>query len=151
MNEETTPIGEQLYLVSLELKAAKLQEAIAKGRRIAFEERFISLVPNELKVHEGQTTLSLNDGSEVVTEAGFTVKADIEGIRELFDDFGNPSLLGVDKLYPPIAQETTHTLDLDGYEWYRKNHPDIYNLIAEHVTITPKKIEVELKPARKEK
>lgn len=138
-------IAEDLLRVALELKAAKLQEAIAKERRIEFEERIIALIPRKMEVNRGQTTVPLSDGSKIVTKAGITVKADIAAIRNLFDDLNNPSL------HWPIASKTTHTLDLEGYEWYKKHYPDIYNLIAEYVTVTPKKIGVELKPAKKEK
>ena len=139
----SSDIKEQLYLVSLELKAARLQEAIAKERRIEFEEKIIALIPPELEVNKGQTTTLLKDGSKIVTKAGITVKADIKEIREIFSDLS--------ALHPPISSKATYTLDMEGYEWYRKNHPDIYNLIAEHVTVTPKKIGVELKPAKKGK
>ena len=138
-------IAEDLLRVALELKAAKLQEAIAKDRRIEFEERIIALIPKEMEVNRGQTTVPLSDGSKIVTKAGITVKSDIEEIREIFGD------LGYVGMYCPIAMKTTYSLDLDGYAWYKKHHPDIYNLIAEYVTVTPKKIGVELKPAKKEK
>ena len=138
-------VAEELLRVALELKAAKLQEAIATERRIEFEEQIIMLVPAELKVHEGQTTIPLSDGSKIVTKAGITVKSDIDEIKKIFGD------LGYVGMYCPIAMKTTHTLDLKGYEWYKQNHPDIYSLIAEHVTVTPKKIGVELKPAKKGK
>lgn len=134
---------EDLFRVSLELKAAKLQEAIAKKRRIEFEEKIIAMIPEGWEVNKGQTTVTFSDGSKVVTKAGVTVKADIPAITKIFDDLNG--------LCPPIASMTTYTLDIEGYEWYKKNHPDIYNRIAEYVTVTPRKIGVELKPAKKGK
>jgi hypothetical protein len=134
-------VTEELTRVALELKAAKLQEALAKERRIEYEEKLIALVPPELEVHKGQTTISFPDGSKVVTKAGVTVKANIAEIQKIFED--------LPEHHAPIANKTTHALDLVGYEWYRMNFPDIYNLIAEHVEVTPKKIGVELKPAKK--
>jgi len=135
--------AEELLRVALELKAARLQEAIARERRIDFEEKIIALIPAELKVNEGQTTVPLPDGSKIVTKAGVTIKADTAQIMDIFRHFPEMPV--------PISSKTSYTLDLDGYEWYKKNHPGIYNDIAEHVTVTPKKIGVELKPIKKGK
>jgi hypothetical protein len=128
-------VTEELTRVALELKAAKLQETLAKERRIEYEEKLIALVPPELEVHKGQTTISFPDGSRVVTKAGVTIKANIAEIQKIFED--------LPEHHAPIASK------LPGYEWYRVNLPDVYNLIAEHVEVTPKKIGVELKPAKK--
>ncbi|GAG27096.1 unnamed protein product, partial [marine sediment metagenome] len=72
-------------------------------------------------------------------------KADLEEIQELFLEMGQPALMS------PIRSKTTRELDVTGYEWYKANHFDVWSLITEHVSVTPKKVSVTLKPAQEKK
>jgi len=133
-----TPAQEEaakLYVLSVNLRAAKDAENAAKANRIAIEEMIAALVPGP---DVGQVTAKVKDGSKLVVTRGFNYKADLDGIRQAMA--GNT-------LPCPIKSKTTHQLDVAGYEWYKKNHPDVFSLLTQHVTVTPKKVSIALKSA----
>lgn len=126
----------RLYVLAVNFRHAKEAEETAKANRIAIEEMIAALIPGP---ETGQKTVTVKDGSKLVVTRGFNYKADIEAIKHYQLAFG-----------APITSKTTHALDVKGYEWYRENHPDVFAQIAQHVSVTPKKVSVALKPAKEE-
>ena len=116
------------------LRRAKDTEEQAKKNRINLEELVAKLIPTD---EVGQKTVAASDGTKVTVKRGLNYKADLMEIEEFFIDY--------DDLPAPIAIKTTRELDIAGYEWYRKNHPGTFAHIAQHVTVTPKKVSVVLK------
>ena len=131
-----TPAEEEaarLYVLSVNLRTAKDRENGMKARRIAIEEQIAALIPGP---ETGQKTVVVKDGSKLVVTRGLNYKADLDGIMNSLADTEWQS---------PIKSKSTCQLDVEGYEWYRKNHPDVFNHIAQHVSVTPKKVSVVLK------
>jgi len=137
--QKLTPAEEEVakfYVLSVNLRAAKAREESAKANRIAIEDQIASLVPGP---EVGQKTVAIKDGSKLVVTRGLNYKADLEVIRKTLTNPDFP---------PPIKSKTTYQLDVDGYEWYKANHPDVFSLLVGHVSVTPKKVSVVLKPAK---
>lgn len=116
-----------------QLLQAKQAEAEAKAERIELEEAIAAIVDGPEK---GQRTVTLPGAGKVTVERGFNYKADCGAIQESWSR---------DDLPPPIKTKTTRVLDVAGYEWYMANHSTLHRLIAEHVTVTPKKVSVTVK------
>ena len=138
-----TPADEmaaRLYVLAVNLRAAKETEECAKARRIEIEEMIAKSVPGP---ESGQVTVPVKGGLKLVVKRGFNYQADLNKIQHLWDD----SELPIGNIMAPIKSKTTHELDAKGYEWYRENHPDVFSLISQHVTVTPKKVSVVLKSA----
>jgi hypothetical protein len=128
-----------LKILAMNLRSAKRQEESTKANRIAVEETIAALIPGK---EDGQVTETLPDGSKIVVKRGFNYRANLKGIEEIFN--------GLDGLPAPIKIEATRKLEVAGYEWYRRNHLEIFQQMIEHVTVTPKKVAVELKDPKGE-
>ncbi|MFZ5832266.1 MAG: DUF7173 family protein [Planctomycetota bacterium] len=128
--------AKQLAELANLLTAAKSEEKLAEGKRIEIEERIAALIPGP---ERGQKTVALPDGRKLTVERGFNYRADCAEIEKLF------TTGAVSGEFPPTKVKTTRELDVTGYEWYRTNDPDSFALLAQHVTVTPKKIAVSLK------
>lgn len=132
-----TPAEEEaakLYVLAVNLRAAKVAEESAKAHRITIEEMLAPLIPGP---EIGSKTITLKDGSKVTITRGFNYKADLDEIEKALAPY---------KEWPaPIKSKSTCQLDVDGYEWYRENHPEIFAQIAQHVSVTPKKVSVVLR------
>jgi len=117
------------------LQKAKTVESSAKAERMVLEERVASLVETK---EAGQKTITLASGVKVTVKRGFNYKTDIDGMRDAFASIGFPA---------PIKTETKHTLDVEGYEWYRglSSVSEVFKEISSYVTVTPKKVAVLLK------
>ncbi len=122
-----------LVNVAINLRKAKEVEARTKANRIKLEELLASLVPTK---EIGQTTTVLTNGMKVVVKRGYNYGADCDDIQRLFMEMGSGDLVA------PIKAKTTRSLDVVGYEWYRANHPDVFRIMSEHVTVTPAKVSV---------
>lgn len=133
-----TPAEERLIRLRglvANLQAAKRNEESIKTNRIALEGMIAELIPGR---EDGQVTETLPDGSKIVVKRGFNYKADLDEIEGI--------LASCEKEMPiPIEVKTTRKLDVKGYEWYRENYPELSVLLTQHVTVTPKKVAVELK------
>jgi methionine aminopeptidase len=123
------------------LKAQKETEEFAKKIRIEIEEEIAALIPTK---DSEQSTFTLGDGSKVTVKRGLNYKADPRDIIEVFSD----EAISQYSLPIPIVTKVVQTLDIKGYEWYRKNHPLIFQEMAEFVTVAPKKVAVTLQAAR---
>ena len=131
----------QLYVLSVNLRAAKEAEASAKERRIEIEEMIAEIVPGP---DIGQVTVSVKDGSKLVVTRGFNYKADLDGIRNVIAECNDRGM----GIIVPTRSKTTHELDIRGYEWYKQSHPQIFAQLSQHVSITPKKVSVVPKSAK---
>lgn len=132
-----TDTQRMLILMELasELALRKLAEDEAKALRIETEERIAELIPGPEK---GAKTVTLKDGRKITVERGFNYKADCNAIESLFASEGETR-------FAPVKTKTTRELDPTGYHWYETNDPDTFKLLAQHVTVTPKKTSVALK------
>ena len=127
-------MSKELESLCYRLIDAKQQEETAKAVRICLEEQIASLVDGP---DNGQKTCKLDDGLSVTVKRGFNYRADCEKILELFS--------GDSALPPPVKSKTVRELDEKGYEWFRTNEPERFTAVAEFVTVTPKKVAVEVK------
>ncbi len=126
-----------LEVLASALRAAKSKENLAKDIRISIEEDIAKCVETK---EVGQKTVTLENGTKVTVKRGLNYRADIDGIYSALED--NP-------FHPPVKMETKYSLDVKGYEWYRENNSEIFERIAKHVTVTPKKIAVTLQEPKK--
>ena len=114
----------------------KREEDFWKKKRIEAEESIAALLPGPEK---GQKTVTLDDGTKITVERGLSFKSDIGAIENAWCD---------DQIPPPIKTRTTKLLDEAGYEWLRVNNKGLFDLIAPHVTVKPKKVSVSVKAAK---
>lgn len=127
--QELTKLAEKLSAVILECS-----EAAAVRNQI--ETEIAALIPSE---DMGQKTVTLKDGTKITVKRGLIYKADLNKIEFALADF---------EALAPIETKTTRELDIEGYEWYRANDLLIFPHIAQHVTVTPRKVSVTLKAAK---
>ncbi len=127
---------EELTVLAFNLSSAKEAEARTKAHRIEIEELIANLIPGD---ESGQVTRNLLNGTKIVVKRGFNYRADLAGVNDALARYDLPT---------PIETKTTHSLDVVGYEWFKRNHPDAFRQIAEHVVVTPKKVAVTIKKAK---
>lgn len=120
----------------MRLQLAKITEERAKEDRIKVEEEIAALVKTK---DTGSKTVSAGDFKVTVTR-GLNYKADIKEIDKIASE---------NNFFAPVKVTTKRELDLKIYEWQRENAPDIFNTFCQHVTVTPKKISVAIKPTKK--
>ena len=122
------------------LRRAKDTEEQAKKNRIKLEELVAKFVPTD---EVGQKTVVASDGTKVTVKRGLSYKADLDAIETVLPSIsdGHHTDSG---LPAPIEVKTTRSLDVKGYEWYRKNHPGVFAQLAQHITVTPRKISVSI-------
>ena len=129
----------QLDILARNLLVAKHNEEIARRSRIEIEERIIGEIA--FAEDRGQKTVTLEDGTKIVVKKELSYKVDFDALEEErfpLDKDGDPPPL-------PTKSKTTRELDVKGYEWYREHNPDVFRIIAQHVTVTPRKPSVEVK------
>ncbi len=112
---------------------AKIALSAAKADLVEVEVKLACLIPGP---ESGQRTINLADKRKIVVTRGFNYSADCKELAKLDLGEGFP---------PPIKSSATASLDEVGYEWYRKNRPELFTKIAEHVSAKPKKISVTIK------
>ena len=117
---------------------AKRTEDAAKKARITAEEAIALLVETD---DNGSKTVDAGEGLKVTVKRAMAYEADVEAIRAL----DIPEDLLPVELHPAIPAE--YGFDEKGYEWLRKERPDVFAKVAEHVTATPRKVSVSLKLA----
>ena len=130
-------VVETLEVLATQLTEAKCAEEMAKAERIAIEEKIAALVPGPEK---GQKTVALADGRKLTVERGLNYKADVQAIEE--------AMSAIRQVHVPIKVKTTRELDVVGYEWFRENDHNAFDIISQYVTVTPKKVAVSLKAAK---
>ena len=64
---------------------------------------------------------------------------DVAGIKRTCKDFCEANDASV---YVPLKSSTKIVLDTEAYEYYRKNYPDFFSLLAKHVQVKPAKTSV---------
>ncbi len=121
------------------LRDAKDAEALAREVRIGIETQIAELVPTD---EEGQKTIPVGDGVKLTVKRSLAYRADMEEIARTLNRLG---LRDGNKYHPPIKTTTRQELDVAGYKWYRKESPEVWKAIAEHVVVTPRKVAVTLK------
>ena len=117
-----------------EFIAAKAAETLARNARVDVENSIAALIPTE---DIGQETVTLPGGQKVTVSRGLLYKADVQAIEECF--------LAADIPHPPLKSKTTAELDVKGYEWFRCNDPQMFGILSQHVSVTPKKTAITVK------
>ncbi len=127
----------KLEFLFFELQATKSHEEVVKRRRISFEEQIAALIEGP---ESGSKTVTLESGRKITVKRGVNYSADIDRINEL----------EIDDYFPPLQSKTTVVLNIEGYEWYRRNRPAIFALVSQFVETTPKKIAVTIKEKKED-
>lgn len=129
----------QLRSLCTKLLCAKKVEEQAKATRIAAEFAIAKLIPGPAN---GQKTKTFEDGIKVTVKRKLIYSANVVEIEKVValvsDKIGQ-------EIPTPVESKTTRTLDVKGYEWFRNNAPDMFNLISKHVTVKPAKDAVTIK------
>lgn len=120
----------------MRLQLAKITEERAKEDRIKAVEEIAALVKTK---DVGSKTVSAGDFKVTVTR-GQNYAADIEEIDKIASE---------NNFHAPVKVTTKRELDVKAYEWQRENATDIFDAFCPHVTITPKKVSVAIKPTKK--
>ncbi len=128
---------DNLMELACKLDLAKQLELATKVARVKLECRIESMVSCP---EEGQVTIKLPNGSSVCVKRSLIYKADTEKIQGVFTMYNSACV--PEQLPCPLKSSTKVELDKDGYAWYRKNHPDLHKIIAEHVTVKPAKTSI---------
>jgi len=93
----------------------------------------------------GSKSKKVSEDLKVTVKRELIYKPDVEKIREVCTSRSS----GESVLFPPLKSKTVVELDEKGYKWYEANNPEIFRLIAEHVSAKPAKVYVEVKPVKK--
>ena len=133
-----------LICLAFSLRKAEKAEETARTNRIKLEEMISSFLPTK---EVGQETKVLSNGVSITIKRGLRYKADLDDIQEVIANQVPAGQTGIEypDLMAPIKVKTTRELDVKGYEWYRQNHPTIFNRMSQHVTVTPAKVSVTVK------
>ncbi len=123
---------DKLEALFVTLAINRILEAEAKKRRISCEERIAALIEGP---ESGSKTVTLGSGKKITVKRGVNYSADIDRINEL----------EIDDYFPPLQSKTTIVLNIEGYEWYRRNRPSIFALVSQFVETKPKKVAVTIK------
>ncbi len=122
-----------IVLYVSDFNTSKVREASEKRNRITVETKLAALIPGP---DDGQRTITLPGKVKVVVKRGFLLKADVGRIEKLCLEEG---------LHPPVKSAAGKTLDVDGYEWYKKNNPEFFAKLAKLVERKPSKVAVTIK------
>lgn len=123
-----------------ELEGAKIAESIATVGRIAIEMKLAALIPGKA---EGQRTINLADKRKVVIERGLIYTASAKSVEAI------EAIFAYSEKFSPIEVKSSCKLDVTGYKWYRENDAAVFEQIAKHVEVKPKKTAVSVKPPKK--
>ncbi len=119
-------------LVNLFLLAKKREELAIKERS-ELGNKIADLCPGP---DIGAKTFQVTEDIKVTIERGYNYKADITEIQNLFATSNQAS---------PVKTKTTIELDVKGYEWYRTNNKEMFDSMTRFVTVTPKKVSIQVK------
>lgn len=132
-------LDEELRILCRKFMCAKGAESQAKATRIAAESAIAILVPGR---KDGQKTKTLQDGTKIIVKRRLIYEADLPAIDMVIASVSKR----IGQQVPvPIKSKTTRALDVKGYEWFRENASDMFDLLAKHVTVKPSKDAVTIK------
>ena len=126
----------QLTFLIEDFMDAKDDEDFARQKRIEIEEKIAALVPGP---EDGQVTVKIRN-AKLTVKRGLTYKADLDGITA--------RMTGETEFPPPIKTKAVRELDVQGYEWYRANHPDIFSVLSNYVQVKPRKVSITVNSAK---
>ncbi len=115
---------------------AKAAEEQAKATRIAAEGAIAAVVEGPEK---GQATRNLSDGTKIVVKRSIIYHCNVAAISKTCKDFCEANNA---KVHVPLKSSTKTVLDTEAYEYYRKNYPEFFSLLAKHVQVKPAKTSV---------
>ena len=118
--------------LSLLLSGAKTVEGRAKENRIEVEEALALLIECD---EEAQRSVVVGD-YKVTVKRGLSYKVDAVGIRELCLEHSTNVLL---------KSSVTWSLDVAGYKSVKKDDPEFFAFLTQHVEVKPKKTAVTVK------
>ncbi len=134
--------NDKLEILFAILEALKVIESEAKERRVTCEEKIASLIAGP---ESGSKTVTLESGRKITVKRGISYSADLSGIDQAQIRDAPKSLW-----MAPIRSKTTRELDVEGYEWYKKNDPVAFAAISEFVKTKPKKVAVTIKEKKED-
>ena len=120
------------------LVVAKAAEAQAKATRIVAENALSAAIVGPEK---GQVTRDLSDGTKIVVKRSIIFHCDVAAIKQTCEDYCKTY---GGKVYVPLKSSTKTVLDIEAYEYYRKNHIEFWSLLARHVQVKPAKTSVNI-------
>ena len=109
----------RLRVHASKLVVAKAAEAQAKATRIVAENALAAAIVGPEK---GQVTRDLWDGTKIVVKRSLIYHCDFAAIRQTCEDYCKTY---GGKAYAPIKHSTKVELDIEAYEYYRKNHLEL--------------------------
>ena len=122
---------DNIKTLAQELYDAKRAEDAASAARIAIEERIAALVETG---DNGSKTVEAGAQTSKTVKRALSYKADLENLRLIPDA-------------PIKTVPAKPALDEKAYEKLRESNPALFSKVAEFVTVTPRKVSVELKLA----
>lgn len=130
------PEERKLRAHASKLVAAKAAEQQAKATRIVAENALIAAIKGPEK---GQVSRNLSDGTKIVVKRCIIYHCDVAAIKQTCVDFEDKHKA---KVHVPLKSSTKTELDVEAYEFYRKNYPDFFSILAAHVQVKPAKTSV---------
>lgn len=116
----------------IEFTHAKLNEELAKKKRLDVEERILALMPVK---EEGSTTVVMSSGLKLVLTGKLNYKCDnLKAMAEFCAQW--PANM--------VPVKTELKLDETGCKWLRGNDPEAWASLAQFVTVTPAKTAVKV-------
>lgn len=113
----------------------KKRENKANKERVAIEKQLIELYPFTVTKDKKSKTFKDDDlGFKITITKGETIKLDQDGYSDARQNI--PAKFRPEKI--------TFSLVEKGYEWLKKNEPDIYKIVSKHVEKKPKKTAVKI-------
>ena len=133
-----TPEEKRLRINVSKFAQAKGAEKQAKATRIVAENAIAAAVEGP---ERGQVTRSLPDGTKIVVKRSIIYHCNAAAIQKECEDFCH---FNNAKVHVPLKYSTKVDLDVTAYEFYRRNYPDFFLLLAKHVEIKPAKTSVQV-------
>lgn len=126
MTDPSTHNEPELAQLARDWLMLKGAEESARKRRIKIEEAMLPFLEQKA---EGSTTSELDSGHKVTVTNKMNRKLDFDGFNTVRDQ--------IPKNLRPV--KVKEELDDRGARWLQQNEPQIYALIAPHLTVTPAK------------
>lgn len=131
-----TPEEKAIRANASKLVCAKAAEGQAKATRIVAEKALAAAIEGPEK---GQVTRKLSDGTKIVVKRSIIYHCDVGAIKKVCENFCK---LHNAKVHVPLKSSTKTVLDAEAYEFYRKNYPGFFSLLAVCVQVKPAKTSV---------
>ncbi len=130
------------FLVS-QYQQAKNKENVAKEARISAELAVAELIEGP---ESGQRSVRLPDGRAVVVKRALNYRISPRDITSAIVKIAGSRAVHLTR---PIKTSTKYELDIEGYDWYRIHDRQVFEAISDHVVVTPAKVAVSIKEAKK--